>query len=554
MFHQEKIAKLNQQIVESQQRINKYLQDSFSLFQHGKLNGDKLSGYFRDLLDENNQDVQAYLQKQMLSVVGSWQDSQWQNWSDIQSSHLATLAHVELIRIGEFIESRPGSHRSFSVPEFVPFIGGNKTIIICCSDSTRNLGLELLQSLVIRTAILLPYQIRYTFCDPVNNGGAFLMRRSLPEGLVRENSGEVYRDLLEVIQDIRQVKETYLDPQSPALHLLPPDIRVNERFEGIFVADFPKRYDRRDIEELQKIGISGPDAGKYVFIHYNQDNPLPRDINMDGFENAVYISLDQRGNTQTSYQIKFQPDPVPDADLQRNLLNKVQQSKPPERKLDWDTTIGIPEQQWWKEKSDELIKTPIGGRGSSDTLNIWFGKDSEGRQCAHGMLGAMTGQGKSTLFHVFILGLAIRYSPSELRLYLIDGKYGVELAPYRTLPHTEVVSLHSSSELSRSILAELITEKERRNALFKRLGVSELSGYRQLGQPEGKMPRILLLVDEYQELFQGDKEDSASNQLLILAQQGRSAGIHMLLASQRFGAAGMRNRQESLVISICVWV
>ncbi|MFM7791743.1 MAG: DNA translocase FtsK, partial [Microcystis panniformis] len=161
----------------------------------------------------------------------------------------------------------------------------------------------------------LPYQIRYTFCDPVNNGGAFLMRRSLPEALIRENSGEVYRDLLEVTQDIRRVKETYLDPQSPALHLLPPDIRVNERFEGIFVADFPKRYDRRDIEELQKIGNSGPEAGRYVFIHYNQDIDLPRDINMSGFENAFYIDLNKQSKTATSCQLQFKADSIPDADL-----------------------------------------------------------------------------------------------------------------------------------------------------------------------------------------------------------------------------------------------
>ena len=263
---------------------------------------------------------------------------------------------------------------------------------------------------------------------------------------------------------------------------------------------------------------------------------------MNGFENAVYIDLDKLNNSQTKGQIIFQPDTVPDPNLQTFLLDKVKQAKPPERKLNWDDIMNTSEHQWWSYSTDQLIETPIGGRGSSDTLNIWFGKDSEGRQCAHGMLGAMTGSGKSTLYHTLILGLATRYSPSDLRLYLVDGKEGVELAPYRHLPHTEVVSLHSSPQLSRSVLTELIAEKERRNALFKKLGVSELSGYRQIGQPEGKIPRILLIVDEYQELFQNDKNDTASSQLLILAQQGRSAGIHMLLASQVFGAAGMRNQ------------
>jgi S-DNA-T family DNA segregation ATPase FtsK/SpoIIIE len=133
----------------------------------------------------------------------------------------------------------------------------------------------------------------------------------------------------------------------------------------------------------------------------------------------------------------------------------------------------------------------------------------------------------------------MRYSPSELRLYLIDGKDGVEFLPYRDLPHAEVVSLRSSPQLSRSVLTELIAEKERRNAAFKNSGVTDITKYRQIGKT---MPRILLLVDEYQELFDGDVDGQASSMLLQLAQQGRNAGIHMLLASQRFGAAGMLNQ------------
>ena len=154
----------------------------------------------------------------------------------------------------------------------------------------------------------------------------------------------------------------------------------------------------------------------------------------------------------------------------------------------------------------------------------------------------MTGAGKSNLYHSFISGLTVRYSPEELRLYLIDGKDGVEFQPYRILPHAEVVSLRSSPELSRSVLAELIAEKERRNEIFVRAGVNDITNYRAKGEPEGRLPRILLLVDEYQELFEGDKDGIASNFLLQLSQQGRSAGIHMLLGSQRFGAAGMLNQ------------
>jgi DNA segregation ATPase FtsK/SpoIIIE, S-DNA-T family len=83
---------------------------------------------------------------------------------------------------------------------------------------------------------------------------------------------------------------------------------------------------------------------------------------------------------------------------------------------------------------------------------------------------------------------------------------------------------------------------KRRNELFKRHGVSDLVSYRAKGIPEEKLARIVLMVDEYQELFEDDRLGHASAAVLQLAQQGRSAGIHLLLGSQRFGAAGMLNQ------------
>ena len=142
------------------------------------------------------------------------------------------------------------------------------------------------------------------------------------------------------------------------------------------------------------------------------------------------------------------------------------------------------------------------------------------------------------------MSLSLSPTPPRPPIYKVnsDGKDGVEFKPYRHLPHAEVVSLHSSSELSRSVLQELVEEKERRNTIFSKAEVADLTAYRQKGQPLGVLPRILLLVDEYQELFEGDRDGIASEQLLQLTAQGRSAGIHMLLASQRFGAAGMMNQ------------
>lgn len=518
------IDKLNQIIRETQPRIKAYLE-------HGKRHAGNLGEYFGPLLEANAHRLKTLLDDQPISTIGGWDNRQWQGWD------ASTTTAESVIRIGDLTETR--IKNGLVMPAFVPFIGQGKTIIIRSNNNTVNQGAALLQSLVVRTALMLPHQVRYTLLDPAGNGIAFPMRRYLPQ--VQESLGDVRRDLDQVIINIQRIIETYLDASITSFERVPQEIRINEKFHFVFAADFPNQYDRRAIEALQSVGNTGPSAGTYLFVHYNQNHELPRDMSMDGFKNAFYVDAEDNKN-YTHLNLGIKIDPAPSAESQATLFQKLKGAKPPERILDWDNLVGLPESEWWQEKSIKVVETPIGARGGVDKLKLWFGVNYDNQPCAHGMLGAMTGSGKSNLYHVFICGLAVRYSPEELRLYLIDGKDGVEFQPYRQLPQAEVVSLRSSPELSRSVLAELIDEKERRNAMFARSSVNDLTSYRGKGEPEGRLPRILLLIDEYQELFEGDKDGLASNYLLQLSQQGRSAGIHMLLASQRFGAAGMLNQ------------
>jgi len=526
MFNtQERIAEHEARIHKLQLELSQARERAATLAQHGKRYADQIPTYYTPLLANNQQTLKNMLASLPPQNVVGWQNEQWAAWDP------ALCGAETIIRCGEASEQES---TPLSIPAYLPFIGANKTIIIRSAGESAAKGLALLQSLVIRTAMMLPHQSRYTLLDPAGSGIAFPMRRYLPQ--VRESSSDIRRDLDEVIGDIQRIIETYLDASITSLELVPPDIRVNERFQFVFAADFPNQYDRRAIEALMTISNTGAAGGVYLFLHHNAEYELPHDISMSGFRNASTIDL--TSSIRLSEGLQFQPDSTPSGQTQGQLFEMLRRAKPPERILDWESIAGMKEAEWWRETASQNIETPIGLRGGGEKLNIWFGVQ-HGQPCAHGMLGAMTGSGKSNLYHILICGLAIRYSPKDLRMYLIDGKDGVEFQPYRHLPHAEVVSLHSSAELSRSVLAELIAEKERRNALFSRAGVSDLAAYHLKGQPLGNLPRILLLIDEYQELFEGDLDGIASSYLLQLAQQGRSAGIHMLLASQRFGAPGM---------------
>src|SRR5262249_15415274 len=139
-----------------------------------------------------------------------------------------------------------------------------------------------------------------------------------------------------------------------------------------------------------------------------------------------------------------------------------------------------------------------------------------------------------------ITNLALCYGPEEVELYLVDFKKGVEFKPYATyeLPHARVVAIESEREFGLSVLQRLDAELKQRGDRFRELGVQDLAGCRQLpGAPH--YPRILLIVDEFQEFFTEDDRLAQDAALVLdrLVRQGRAFGIHVLLGSQTLGGA-----------------
>ncbi|MBM4430000.1 MAG: DNA translocase FtsK [Chloroflexi bacterium] len=521
--HEAEIASLQRQIAQRKDRAR-------ALVTLGRAQGAKLNEYFQPPLETTAASLRSLILSRRPVTRAGWTEDCWGSWQP----DVIPVNELAMLRYGDLLEERGVSN--VTLPAFVPFIGQNSTVIINSGGTSAAAGLSLLQSIVVRTALMLPHQATYTLLDPAGNGAAYPMQRLLPQ--IQPLSDDVRRDLDSEIAHIRYINETYLDASVTSFEQIPERMRSQERYHLIFAADFPNRYDRRAIEALQNISATGPRAGTYLFIQLNSDYTLPRDMSMADFKNTNYISA-VPGKITARLPLRLQPDGAPPAQVQDSLFTRLSAAAPVEHKLDWDSVTGLPPEQWWQQDASLAIEVPIGKRGNDEDLRIYFGENRDGRPCVHGILGAMTGAGKSTFFHTLIDGLAVRYNPEELRLHLIDGKQGVEFQSYLRLPHAEVVSLKTSPELSRSVLGELIDEMKRRNDMFTRYSVVDLKSYRALGQPGGQLPRILLVIDEYQELFEDDRDGVASARLRTLSEQGRSAGIHMLLASQRFGAVGM---------------
>ncbi len=194
-----------------------------------------------------------------------------------------------------------------------------------------------------------------------------------------------------------------------------------------------------------------------------------------------------------------------------------------------------PDELWSLDSARDLA-VPVGRTGAARVQTFRLGRGV----AQHALVAGKTGSGKSTLLNVLVTNLALWYGPDQLEIYLVDFKRGVEFKAYATqrLPHARAVAVESDREFGVSVLQKLDEELGRRGDLFRAAGVQDLAGFR-AARPDEPMPRVLLVIDEFHELFAEDDKLGQDAALLIdrLVRQGRAFGMHAILGSQTIGGA-----------------
>lgn len=500
-----------------------------------------------------NQQQLAIVARESVPIENrAWDDPEWRSWQPrTDGPELERMAAT--IRAGYLREG----YSNLDLPTTVglALVGRRRPLVILSrTPRQQQVAQALLQSLVVRAAALLPRRARFYLLDPGGQGAAFPMARHL--GDARANTADPTAAMEGLLAEIRRINHEFLDAVVPAFHLVPEGDRQNERFHLVFAAGFPAFYDRRTVDALRNVAQAGSRAGVYTFAHQhiagdesqgNGSTELPdaQVIDLARLERPFPVGEHEaHGFRYPAFPVHVVCDREPDPELEREILTRVTGSAPVRRGLEW-AELGQPDQSsWWRGDATESITAPIGRQGGGRTIDLTFGVNERGQEIAHGLLVAMSGAGKTALLHTLITGLAVRYSPDELAFRLLDGKVGVEFRAYRDLPHAQMVSLNTRPELARSVLDDLVGELVRRNELFKQAGVSSFPAYRRAGSPEGHLPRLLLVADEYQVLFEDDRAQTAAASLQRLSDQGRSAGIHLLLGSQHFAPSNMSNRHD----------
>ena len=198
------------------------------------------------------------------------------------------------------------------------------------------------------------------------------------------------------------------------------------------------------------------------------------------------------------------------------------------------------------------VKTMVGFREVMELLSakeqkkgaLWFaiGKDIVGNAISydlakgpHYLIAGATGSGKSVCLHVMLVSLLMRYSPEELKLVLVDPK-SVEFRKYEHVPHLLVDEIITEPKRALTLLKWAYDETNRRNELFTSCGgeVSNIDDYNALvaNDTVAKLPRIVFFIDELADLMESCKKDLEAR-IRMIAAKSRSAGIHLVLATQR---------------------
>ena len=486
----------------------------------------------------------------------AWQSPAWKNWTPLQIFvHAAKFGHlaVDITKLAGNVPADtklflPGASR-FDLPLALTF-PREGSILFETKDAGRDDVIAALNAIILRLlATAPPGKIAFTIIDPVELGQNFASLMHLADyeerlinGRIWTQPAQIELQLANLNEHIEKVTQMYLRNEYETITEYNEQAgRIAEKYHFLVVADFPVNFSDTAVKRLMSIAASGARCGVYTLLHWDQRRPAMAEFVPDELrKNSVCIQWKNNeftlgGHAIVGAQLKLDVPPAPEQTTE--FLQLVGRSSIDSNRVEmpFAEIAPVPAAIWSLDTTSEL-RVPIGRTGATKLQYLALGKGT--RQ--HALIAGKTGSGKSTLFHVIITNLALWCSPDQVEFYLVDFKKGVEFKCYATarLPHARVVAIESDREFALSVLQRVDDELKRRGDLFRKLGVQDMAGYKREGGTE-KIPRSLLIIDEFQEYFVSDDRIAQDAALLLdrIVRQGRAFGIHVLLGSQTLGGA-----------------
>ncbi|MCA9286389.1 MAG: hypothetical protein KDA22_14280 [Phycisphaerales bacterium] len=428
------------------------------------------------------------------------------------------------------------------------------------AGTRTNEAVELVRSAMFRLLVAAPPgKARFVIIDPVGLGQNFagFMHLSDYDGAlvgdrIWTEERHIDQRLLDVTEHMENVIQKYLRNRYETIAAYNADAgEIAEPYRFVVVAHLPVNFSESAARRLASIAASGPRCGVFTLVAADTKRQMPQGFRLEDLaaQSACADLVESDGGAgwvwgDDAYQgLELRIEPPPSDELLNRLLHRIGSAAQEASRVEVPFACVAPEAGMpdeggtcWSRDCTSELRVALGRAGATKLQELSLGRGVS----QHVLVAGKTGSGKSTLLHALITNTALWYPPEQVEFYLVDFKKGVEFRTYAAheLPHARVVAIESDREFGLSVLQRLDVELRRRGELYRDLGVQDLAGFRRL-RPDDRMPRTLLVIDEFQEFFTEDDKVAQDASLLLdrLVRQGRAFGIHVLLGSQTLGGA-----------------
>ena len=428
----------------------------------------------------------------------------------------------------------------FETPTIMEWQSGKagQNFVINYTNKTAEKAQGRLNQLIVDILLSLPGRsFNLHFVDLAFSAQASFLTRNLNEKL--------YGKLISSPNDWNQLKDELRAKMAKSLEEYGDVTKYNESkskvlvpYDVVVVTDYQKCLnDMRDIDALFENGHKG---GIYFVLMNNLDSKSDRDIDsLLALENFYQtLDADSYGNYTKDAIIRCTPildNPIL-AKACFNYINEGAELPQVEAaSVDYGemTSGGF-------EKIDKAMVIPVGSSEQGELVDFTLDTVSH----IHCFIIGQSGTGKSVFLHDVIIGAMSKYSPEELELYLMDFKIGgVEFNRYKNEKHVKALLVDNSDiQITLEILRDISNKMRERGKLLRDNGVSNIVEYNQVN-PDKKMPRIVFIADECHVMFPTMNSKEAklyreiSEILSKIAKEGRSQGVHLVLATQTIAQA-----------------
>lgn len=430
--------------------------------------------------------------------------------------------------------------KTFETPTIMEWMGGQsgQNFVINYSNKSANKAEARLNQLVVDMLLSLPSRsINIHFVDLAFSAQASFLTRNLDE--------KIYGKLISSSNDWNHLKDSLREKMAKALEEYGDVAKYNDSknrvvvpYDVVVINDYQKCVN--EMSDLDALFENGHKGVIYFILMNNLDCKSDRDIDSLMALKDFYQVLEAEnfGNYSKDAFIRCTPildNPI----LAKACFNYINEgAELPQvavASVDYDKILSK-----GFETIDKAMVIPVGSSENGELVDFTIDTVSH----IHCFIIGQSGTGKSVFLHDVIIGAMAKYSPDELELYLMDFKIGgVEFNRYRNEKHVKALLVDNSDiQITLEILRDISNKMRERGKQLRASGVSNIVEYNQVN-PTKKMPRIVFIADECHVMFptMNSKDTKLyreiSEILQKIAKEGRSQGVHLVLATQTIAQA-----------------